>query len=470
MVSEKAEEMSELVRGAENPIALRILYATKIEEIQLSCNPDDPLKPDDPRRADLNQLRNVKPILLRNCLFRNPDPTRKKHCLLAGHRGSGKSTELLSLQQWASEQGWLPIRTEVNARFGSVQIVFSDLYLLAITVVSIALDAEGIKLDPTLQRQFLEWFAEKTLLDENKVKSEISLEMGAELKSAIPFVGGFFGKFLASIKGSSDHAISVRTAIQNFPDQLIDRATDFLDAANEAVKRKYPRGILLMFDNLDRYEPEVVDRLLVTNHDQITRLACDTVFTYNIALDYKNISGDLGSLYDARFTIPTLAMRERHSEWGATVEDSEYKKDVIDSIREMMGKRLNISALFERPEDANLLIKMSGGSIRDMMRLFNAAALYAEGSVITSENVRDAIQERRKDYVKRLLGSSKDYSLLVSVAKRLPFEADQDETNQIQKLLFSRHLLEYESEGENFYDINPILLEDREFQRVCKCS
>lgn len=344
----------------------------------------------------------------------------------------------------------MPIRTEVNARFGTVEIVFSDIYLLAITVVSIALDAEGFKLDPTLQKQFLEWFAEKTRLDEDKVKSEISLEMGAELKSAIPLIGGFFGKFLASIKGSSEHAISVRTAIQNFPDQLIDRATDFLDAANEAVKHKYPRGILLMFDNLDRYEPEIVDRLLVTNRDQIKRLACDAIFTYNIALDYRNISGDLGSLYDARFTIPTLAMKDQNSHWKETVEDSEFKEDVIHAIREMMSKRLNIPVLFEKPAEADLLIKMSGGSIRDMMRLFNAAALYAEGDAITSENVQDAIQERRKDYVKRLLGSSKDYGLLVSVAKRQPFEADKVDTDRIQKLLFSRHLLEYESGGENF--------------------
>ena len=68
--------------------------------------------------------------------------------------------------------------------------------------------------------------------------------------------------FASAIKAGSSHATTVRQQMRNYPDQLIDRTNGLLKQANrQLADLGHDGGLIVIFDNLDRYEPEQMDRL-----------------------------------------------------------------------------------------------------------------------------------------------------------------------------------------------------------------
>ena len=109
-----------------------------------ACDPTEPLEPGDTRHADFLALRHGAGIAKRHRAFLAPQIGRKfLHTCLSGHRGSGKSTELLAFKKWADKNGYLAVLAEVEEQVGMIQLEFSDLYLLAATVAEKAMQDFG---------------------------------------------------------------------------------------------------------------------------------------------------------------------------------------------------------------------------------------------------------------------------------------------------------------------------------------
>lgn len=130
-----------------------------LEQVALACEPGEPLEPGDPRYADFTELRQgVGLARLQNDL-RSPAKGCQHRCL-SGHRGSGKSTEMLRLEQWARGQGFLPLYTEVDEQYGLIELEASDLFLLAAMSVEQGMAHNGKPLSQELLRDVVRWFAE----------------------------------------------------------------------------------------------------------------------------------------------------------------------------------------------------------------------------------------------------------------------------------------------------------------------
>lgn len=134
-----------------------------------ACNPAEPLEPGDDRYADFAVLR--QDVGIGQMYYDLLSPLQKgkfHHNCFCGHRGSGKSTELLSLKKWADEQGFLTALTEVDEHFVAIEnakdedaLAFSDLFLLAATVAEHAMKEFGHPLPPDKIRRVIEWFDER---------------------------------------------------------------------------------------------------------------------------------------------------------------------------------------------------------------------------------------------------------------------------------------------------------------------
>jgi hypothetical protein len=79
-----------------------------------------------------------------------------RHRVLCGHRGSGKSTELLRLKEWADHHGFLTVRVEVDVQLGMIALQFSNLYLLTAMAVEQAMQESGAALPAKNVRQVIE--------------------------------------------------------------------------------------------------------------------------------------------------------------------------------------------------------------------------------------------------------------------------------------------------------------------------
>jgi hypothetical protein len=186
-----------------------------------ACDPSEPLASDDQRYADWNELRHG---IGHQDLARDLERTNGgyHHGCLCGHRGCGKSTELLRLKSWADANGYLTVHTEVDSSLGLIDLKFSDLYLLAATSVEQAMKAFGKPLPVALVKNVISWFADIVKEDTEFGKSEISIEAQAQAKAKIPMLASLFAKFTTASKAGTNHVRRIRTIIQNYPESLIN--------------------------------------------------------------------------------------------------------------------------------------------------------------------------------------------------------------------------------------------------------
>jgi hypothetical protein len=231
-------------------MAENLIYPVKdINLVLRACNPAEPLPAGDQRWYDFKALRGGSVVEeMQRILGAPPAEGDFHHKLLCGHRGSGKSTELLHLKEWSDTNGFLTVRVEVDVQLGQIALEFSDLYLLTAMAVEEAMQAFGTPLPRDKVRQVIKWFAEVTREDKETVRSELAIEAGAQLDAGIPLLGKLFAKFSSAVKAGSDHAQTVRQRLRNFPDTLVDLTNDLLEAANESLQEKgRQRGLLLLF-------------------------------------------------------------------------------------------------------------------------------------------------------------------------------------------------------------------------------
>lgn len=443
----------------------------------LACDPGEALEAGNSRYADFSKLRQgVGVTRLKKQLLALQPEGRRHHSCLCGHRGSGKSTELLALQKWADDAGFLAVHMEVDEHFGLIELEFSDLFLLTAMAVEKGMEKFGHPLPQDKIRRVIQWFAETTKEDTHTVQSEISLEAEAQLGGSLPLgLGKLLAKLATGVKGATSHALSVRNKIRNFPDTLVDLTNDLVRTANEILSEQgRPRGLLLLFDNLDRYEPERVDRVLFRSSELVRRLEGHAIFVIPIALEYEPLSGATQDCYGYSLVLPMPTLRRKESTWAATVEESAFDSEDIAVFRAALALRVELE-LFEKPEDIDRLIKMSGGCIRDLMHLVTLAFTHGEEDAthFSSQAVEKAIREMRATYIRRL--NPDDYERLALIAHRKPSppgpteEATDDQKwrEQTRRLLFGRFALEYlDEEARPWMDVHPIVIETEEFRRA----
>ncbi len=322
---------------------------TDIRWVSYSCRADEPLSPDDPRRCDFTALRGGSAVIveLADTLEQRLGDYEFHHCILCGHRGSGKSTELLGLKNWADQNNFLCVWIEVNLYFDLAELQYSDLFLLAAESVEREMRKQGIELPSDKLDDVVRWFAEVTKEDLEKVKSELKVEAGAEAGGGFSLLGKLFAKFSASVLAGSEHNKKIRQELRQSPNTLISLTNDLLKSANERlVRHGREQGLLLLFDNLDRYRAEIINDLLLKGGGLVRRLGCHAIFTMPVEL---RCSADHAywDQFEATPILPMLALRGPQAGWGATVDASEHHAEAVDKMVQALGRRLDIATLFE---------------------------------------------------------------------------------------------------------------------------
>src|SRR2546421_30348 len=92
-----------------------------------NCDPNKPLEPEDPRFVDLDDIRGpaLRKQLLK--LVKAADAIEEyAKVAVAGHRGSGKSTELNRAQADLEANGYFTLFAAANENLDPTEISFSD--------------------------------------------------------------------------------------------------------------------------------------------------------------------------------------------------------------------------------------------------------------------------------------------------------------------------------------------------------
>ncbi len=107
--------------------------ATNITEAYNAVNPEQPLLPGDPRYVDCSPWRGdehiVNMIARRIIRAEAARPVQHLKQLLAGHRGCGKSTELLLLKEKLEQAGHLVVYFDAALEIDMNDVDYADILL-----------------------------------------------------------------------------------------------------------------------------------------------------------------------------------------------------------------------------------------------------------------------------------------------------------------------------------------------------
>jgi hypothetical protein len=166
--------------------------------------------------------------------------------------------------------------------------------------------------------------------------------------------------------------------------------------------------------------------------------------------------------------LPMLALRQPSVAWNRAVPDSSYDDKAVEEMLKALKRRIDVKALFTKPADARLLVKLSGGCIRELLHLINLACqksftkLGVPITKITSAGVQRAIDEYRANLTEGLL--PKDFERLAAIARR-DLGAQPLDDSMLQ-LLKRRIAFRYSNGKDRWVDVHPMVIETEGFQRA----
>jgi hypothetical protein len=430
-----------------------------LSRISRAINPSEPVKPDDPTYVSCREERGDADVIddLSVEILRGEDRTCQ---LYSGHRGAGKSTELLRLQKYLEEEGCFVVYFAAVGENEDVDPEDAEYTDILIACTRHLLEQLKVA-DP---RPVLSWFQERlaglrelglTEIQSDGLSAEVGIKEIAKLSSTIRAVP------------------SERKKIRNL---VNPHTVTLLEALNEFIedgKRKLPNGknkLVVIADNLDRIVPihqdggrSNHDEIFIERSGQLRGLKCHLIYTIPISMVHSNRASDLQMAYGCNPCLLPMIMVQS--------PEGEIEQNGLNKLKELIARRIQPflphakleGEIFEDAEALTRLCLMSGGHMRELFLMLKAALNRTRSLPIPTKAVQRAITETRDTYRRTPLQDQ--WRILAKVAKTHKIENDQPHRD----LMFRRCIFEYryfdqEGEMQPWYDVHPLIKGIQEFK------
>ncbi|NET39206.1 MAG: ATP-binding protein [Cyanothece sp. SIO1E1] len=399
-------------------------------------------------------------------ITRSKQPTCQ---LYSGHRGVGKSTELLRLKGYLEKQNYFVVYFAADEEDIEPQdAAYADI-LFACTRHLV----EAVKLQD--HNPLISWLQERWESLKDIALTEVSLE-GLSLEGQI----SQFAKITANLRATPDKRRELRQKLNANTPSLLEALNSFIREGEKTLPSN-SRGIVLIADNLDRIvetreknRPSNYDEIYLNRSEILRGLACHVIYTVPIAMVYSGRATQLEDNYDKPDVLPMVMVRNPDgSENNAGLSKlrelihrrvSLIEPDLGKSLEGLVGG-LELPPVFDSPETLKQLCLMSGGHVRNLMQLIQKAIDWTDELPITAKAVRRAIEEARETYQKAIQEHQWETLGRACYLK----QADNDEEHL--RLLLNRCLLEYRYYDENenlkiWCNVHPLIEGIQKFQDV----
>lgn len=410
--------------------------ASTLDDAYRACNPDHPLDADDNRYVDLSDVRGTR--VISTAIARRIERSEAGHYyqqLFTGHRGSGKSTELFQLKRELESRKFFVVYIDVEELLDLATLDYLDVLLSIIKQTEEELRQQNIKLEESLLQSISDWFTEKIIEEDLSTDFSAGIQTQAEAKAEIPFFAKLMTRITANIKTSSTQRIKTRNKLKNELPIFIDRLNALLLDARNKVKKQGQKDIVLIVDGLEKMPYRILDdrqsnhsHLFVLHAEQLKSPRCHIVYTTPISLVFN---ANLGNDFDDVQILPMVKTNE----------------EGIECLTTVIAKRIDITAIFKDPDVVTNLIKLSGGVMRDLIRLIRLAT-ETDNEKIDTPEIEYAQKTLIREYDRLVKSEELEQLEWVHSNKRVT----GDET--YARLLHHRLVLEYQN-GERWAALHP---------------
>jgi hypothetical protein len=443
----------------------KLKRATSLAAIHQSCKPR-PLRREElaeffvptaeARDEIVSRRESLRKILTR-------DPHGQSKLLLAGHAGSGKSTELVKLIDELGD-GFFVVDFSVVQECNLIHLAVEDLLVVMMErLVHACQEAnmEGSFAGSGALEEIYHWFTRNTeIVQENR-------EMGMELEAGVDASQSYFGKLvglLAKWKSAIRHKTERYTRSELVKPHRLSELTERCNSLIRDVQLALgERSLLVIIEDADKINLADARRIFIEQPRALADLATNLICTVPIFLLY---TPDRIETLEPLFQVMVLPMPKVFEFDGLPCEKGRTV------IRKIISRRMDEQLIDE--EALTWLIEMTGGVLRDVFEVLIVAAEAAESmhergrqpeGKINTQNIRYGLNRRKSEYARSIstihlpsewsLTHEQLYERLRELAKRPRRHLQSDHCAMV--LLQAKAVIEYN--GEQWFDVHPLVKE-----------
>ena len=366
---------------------------------------------------------------------------RPKKLFLRGHRGTGKTSELLSLKNKIKDtKCYFVVFSDLsNGKLDPQNIEIVDILILLLEDLVSDLEEDRAEVAEDILKPFYDWYAQRIEEVNSGLDATAQVIVEAEVGITIPFFSKLLAKTTGKLTSSNATKETIRTVFTNKISDFMIKFNEFILSLKEQFKStdKY-HDILFIVDGFEKIgELEDRKKVLIDNSEQFNKIEVNMLITLPIELhEYEYILNSFANI----ISFPLI-----------TINDNAKEK-----LKEFITKRIDIT-LFENDECIDKIIKFGAGSPRETLRIIQEAYTLSESDAIDDDSIDKAIIRLGKSYSTYL--EEEEIAILRKIAngEYVPFG------KACANLLNEKVLLEY---GDENYQINPMVLENKRMKQL----
>lgn len=395
-------------------------------------------------------------------------PDKPTCTLFTGHIGCGKSTELLRLKADLEKTGFEVAYFESSEDLEMTDIDIADVMLAIARRLSQTLQ-QVIPEKPDRFTELLQGAWNVLNSDVTGIKAKVGEQDFGYSQEGDKFSLAFgIGEITTRTKSD----LKLREKLNQY---LAPQKVELLKLINQELiepaiaklKQQGKEGLVVIVDNLDRIDNRVKpwgrtqqEYLFVDQGEFLSKLNCHLVYTMPLSLKFSNEYGMLTQRFSDPKVLPMVP-----SQWA----DGRVHEQGLELLRQMVLARAfpdlspeerleKATTIFDSVETLNRLCQVSGGHVRDLLRLLNTLIQEEMEIPLTRSTLEQVIKARRNEMILPI--SEEEWQLLRQVKQTKEVSDDKG----YQKLIRSRFVFEYRDKGKTWFDINPILAEAQKLQ------
>jgi len=368
--------------------------------------------------------------------------TSHQRVFLSGHRGTGKTTELLKLRNEINKTNcFLTIFCDVsNEELDVNNIDFVDIVIFMLEQLVKELKEKNITISEKNITSFYDWYSQRIVEINNKTDASATIETEASVSIGIPALFKLLTKTKAKLSASQDTKDTIRRVFTNKFSDFSIKFNEFILNVKETLKQeKGIKDLLFIIDGFEKIGTlEDRKKILIDNSNKFVEIKTNMIIALPIELFSKVATL---SNFSTPISFPLITLESAGKE--------KFKEFIYKRIDENLFK--DISTVEE-------IIKYGAGSPRETLKIIEEAYIATENEIIDKESVINAKNKMSNEIVNYLTKEELD------VLKELNTNGTISYSDTLASLLVKKVILEY-GDG-SIKKINPIILENETYEKL----
>lgn len=397
--------------------------------------------------------------------------------LLTGHVGSGKSSELIRLGQelvddffvvWFDAE-WT-LATETTNHF--------DVVLAMGLAVHAAAEAADLRPNGRLADELVKSLAKFVRTIGERKRFSLRLDQLVRQVFSIALVSGAvaLGGLPAALPAGAfvvgaDAVLKTARLELNVGDEYVKtlelpaNRVNVLGALNkiiEDVQQKAGKPLLIITDGLDKV-PAIRAQKLFAESTLLTEPACALIYAAPIEFYHRLAAGTATNLFDEYKILSNPAVQKRPLTGDNWKMERQPNEDGLEVMRKVIAKRLEahdktVDEIIA-PGALQVLARASGGVMRELVRSFRDAAMFAQlldKQRIDETIAQEVVNQQQQEIAPRLTSVHRE--ALRGVLRQGALSGTQQEQEVEDQLLRGLYLLSYQEAPYSWFDAHPNVL------------